>query len=698
MRIKSIGFRNVGPFGAQGIRLEGFTPGLNVVCETNEFGKSTVLKALEMILFKPFSSADKQVKALRTANSEDGPEGEITFSSDGREYRFSKRFLKSKGARLQDLRSGADVAIDRAAEEVLATLLRSDQFEGGPSGLLWVRQGRSMDGIADNGQIASRLEGELGTLVGGERVRDYLRRVEVELSEILTPRGQEKKGGPLKNAREAVEVTEEELAEARRLRDLTTSIGAELNQVEDEIERLNGAAKDENLAQQIASTREAVTKARQFTDALALLEAKRAQAALTAERAAERQATHIAAQVSYNESIKQLKMALQSSEKETVKLNELEARRQDVRKRITDSEAQQEKHAKAKARQDAMRLRTQRLDILQRDIQSLRAGLDQLQSLETKQSKLTNEISDLPSIARKDVEMLRLKEANLRQYEIELSAFSTRLYLDLSAQGGGKITLGGKPLQSGPVELTGGASLLIDGIGELRSDDSRLREITLNRDASRDSYKELLERFGVATLTEATKFADERQALEAERKRVTADMIRLAPEGRAAIEINFNAAQAEARGILETVEDEQLETAEEDENDLLERLRAERATLEVVDEALTSARHSLAKLDTESALLRERVNGLNLPADDDARKNQADALAGDKLKTDSELRAIAAEVEALKSRAPDQSLDMLMARLSRLEQIDRQSRGKPAVTQPLKAPTPTQSSSLLKTA
>jgi len=59
MRIKSLAFRNVGPFGSKGVRLDGFMPELNVVCETNEFGKSTVLKSLEMLLFKPFSSADQ---------------------------------------------------------------------------------------------------------------------------------------------------------------------------------------------------------------------------------------------------------------------------------------------------------------------------------------------------------------------------------------------------------------------------------------------------------------------------------------------------------------------------------------------------------------------------------------------------------------------------------------------------------------
>jgi len=184
MRIKSLRFRNVGPFGAEGVKLDGFTTGLNVVCKTNEFGKSTVLKALE---------------------------------------------------------------------------------------LLWVRQGKSMESISDNGQIASRLEGELGTLIGGERARDYLTRVELELADVLTKTGQEKKGGPLRQAREAVEATQIELSEAIRLRDLTTTIGLDLNRVQLDIERLSGETQDESLTAEIEITRKDMIAARSFADALALL-------------------------------------------------------------------------------------------------------------------------------------------------------------------------------------------------------------------------------------------------------------------------------------------------------------------------------------------------------------------------------------------------------------------------------------------
>lgn len=668
MRLKSIRFRNVGPFGEDGIKLDGFTPGLNVVCKTNEFGKSTVLKALEMVLFKPFSSTDKHIKALRTANSDGAPEGEIRFSSEGKEYVFFKRFLKSKGARLQDATTGAELAIDRAAEEALATLLRSDKFEGGPSGLLWVRQGKSMESIADNGQIASRLEGELGTLIGGERARDYLTRVETELAQVLTKTGQEKKGGPLKTAREAVEATEIELSEATRRRDLTTAIGIELSKVTGEIERLSGQAEDENLTEQIETTRGAMTAARSFADALALLEAQHNQAAATAERAGDRQSSHVAKMVSYNEATQKLSTARAAHQAETAKLKETETRRTELRKTVTEIDARLEDLSRIRARRDMLSRQTHRLEALQNHLQHLQARLDQLKSLEDEQAKLTDQISDLPVVTRADVETLRRAANDIRQCETELAAYSTHLYLELFAEGRGKATLDGASLQTGPIELPGGAALTLDGIGTLRSDDSRLRETTRNRDQARQDYADLLGRFAAADIAEASKFADQRVELEAERKAVTANMASLAPEGLAAIEADFAAREAEARELAETVGDAQEALGEADDTAVLESLRTERAKLDVLDTALSTARQTLSDSETEQARLRERLNGLSLPEGDAAREAQADALAGEKLKADADVRAIAAQVEALKAKAPAQSLELLKARLGRLEE------------------------------
>ena len=674
MRLKRVSFRNVGPFGARGVSLQGFTPGLNVVCETNEFGKSTVLKSLELVLFKPFSSADKQIKSLRTANSEEAPEGEIVFSSEGRDYRFSKRFLKSKGARLQDDITGEVLGIDRAAEEALAKLLRSDRFEGGPSGLLWVRQGKSMEGITDNGQIASRLEGELGTLIGGERARDYLARVETELAAVLTPSGQEKKSGPLRLAREAVEATQAELLEATRLRDLTRSIGIELGQVTREIDRVSREAEDDTMSKQIETTRGAMERARSFTNALALLEAQSAQALSTAERAATRQSEHVAALVNFNETTAELRKTIASQKLEDENLKDIMARRAELRAGVAEIELRFETLSKAQERRNRFARQTQRLDILQKDLQHSQARLDQLSVLEDERSRFTEQLSDLPVLTRDDVETLRRAANELRQCESELAAVSTPLYLEIFEGGDGKITLDGTPLRSGPVELPGGKAIELAGLGTLRSDNSRLRETNRNLARSQEDHAALLKRLKVSDTAEASRAADRRQALETELRRIIADMTSLAPEGRSVIEASVVASETEARELAETLEENAGDLDEAEDTDLIEHLRRERAKLDVIEEALETAKKQGAKLEAQQARLHERLNGLNLPDEEAERMKQADILSGEKIKADAEVRAFNAQIEALKTKAPEQPLDMLTARLTRLEQAAKQSR------------------------
>ena len=674
MRIKSLSFRNVGPFGEAGVRLDGFTSGLNVICETNEFGKSTVLKALEIVLFKPFSSLHQDVKALRTTNSEGAPEGEITFSDAGKDYRLYKRFLKSKCARLEDARTGEVLAIDREAEEMIAKLLRSDRFEGGPSGLLWVRQGKSMTGISDNGQVASRLEGELGTLIGGERARQYLARVETELAAVLTRGGQEKKGGALRNAREAVAATEAELAEAKRQRDLTASIGAELRRVADDIDRLSQQAEDESLSEQIESTREAMDAARHFADALALLEAQHDQALAASERAAIRQSDYISALVNFNETVSQLAEAEAAHAAKKEALKEANAAYKTQRKNVNEIETRFESVSRLRTQREMVARQTQRLKTLQKDMQHSQAVLDQLTTLEDERASVTVQLAELPVVARADVEILRGAANELRQIESELAAFSTHLYLDLFDEARGKVVLDGAPLKTGPIELSGGASLSISGIGTLRNDDSHLRDTRRNLEKAREDYAALLKRLKVDDTAEASKFADQRQSLEAERKRVTADMARLAPEGRNAVENNFINSETEARELADSLQDNINELGEKEETDTLETLRAERAKLEVIAEVLKTAEKILAASETDQARLRERLSGLNLPDGDAARKKRAETYAGEKIKADADVKAFKMQVETLKLQTPDQSLDMLTARFKRLNQVWEQTR------------------------
>lgn len=674
MRLTCLKFRHVGPFGAEGICLDDLSDGLNVVCETNEFGKSSILKALETILFKPFSSADKQVKALRNAGSDDAPEGEITFSCDGRNYRLKKRFLKKKSASLEDAATGEVLARDRAAEEKMAELLRADRFDSGPSGLLWVRQGQSMEGVSDDGQVASRLEGELGTLVGGEKARGYLTRVENELMAYITKTGAAKKGGPLQIAQTAVTKTQSELTEATRLRDLTKETGTELARVRSEILSLESESADDDLAAQISETRQAIASAQSFANSLALLKAKRDQTQDAAARAAARQSSEIEKLVAYNEAnveLGKLQTSLKSLSDSAVETRQL---RDNLRAEIVDIEMRMETLSAARSRQETFARMKQRLEITGRETARLSVILEELDGLQSTLSKHTNLIAELPPVRRVDIETLRRADDQIRRINAELSALSTHLFLELSPEGIGKVSIDGVALENGPFELTGGAVVKLDGIGQLRSDDGRLRELTSERKQVESDYADLLEQFDVADVSEAIRVVDQRQNWEADRKRLTSDISRLAPQGRAALETDLSEGVSEIESLADRLSVMGDDVEAPDEMNTADELRTRRAKLKVAEDALEALQNKSVQMETHQARLRERIMGLNIPDNPTDRAARADVLATEKLTLESDARAAKAKVEDAAAKSPSQPLNMLEARLTRLENVAARSR------------------------
>ncbi len=676
MRLTSLKFRHVGPFGAEGVALEGLSAGLNVVCETNEFGKSTILKALETVLFKPFSSADKQVKALRTDGSDEAPEGEITFTSEGRSYRLQKRFLKKKSALLMDAETGEILATDRGAEEKMTELLRAERFDSGPSGLLWVRQGQSMDGVSDDGQVASRLEGELGALIGGEKARDYLTKVEIELAAYLTKTGVLKKGGPLHAARTAVEITQTELADAVRMRDLTKATGTQLARIQSEILRLESDATETDMDVQIKETRDAIALAQSYRNALALIESKRDQAKDSAQRASERQAAQIEKLVVFNAATDKLTAIMAGHENAIKVRDEKRIARDILRTEVNALDLRLAEAGRVRSRRETLARQTQRLEEIGRETTRLTHLLEQLDQIETEASKLTDAISELPLVRRNDVETLRRTADQKRQIEAEISALSTRLFLDLQPAGKGKVTVDGVALDSGAFELSGSAVLSFEGIGELRSDDGRLHELSKEQARLGAEYEALLTRFNVADVADAARAADQRQEWEAERKHLTTEIGRLAPQGRAAFETDLAAGLSEAENLSDQISDLGAEIEIGDETDFMDQLRSMRAKLTVLDEGLEQLQDTLAKADREQARLRERITGLNLPATESERTTQANELAAEKLQFEADTRAATAKAVEMATQAPAQPLEMLNARLTRLEKSALQSRGR----------------------
>ncbi len=211
MRLVSIELSDLRRFVAP-VRIDGIGAGLNVLCAPNESGKSTVFDALQALFFQPHRSTSREVKALRPHV---GGAPCVTIEVDlptGR-HTLSKRWLGKAQATVH--RGGTLIHQADDAEAFIAALMQADA-DGGPAGLLWVRQGLTrLEGDGDTPKdretakaarrnLMTSVTGEVEALTGGRRMDRALARTRDDLAKYVTATGRPLKGGPLAEAESLV--------------------------------------------------------------------------------------------------------------------------------------------------------------------------------------------------------------------------------------------------------------------------------------------------------------------------------------------------------------------------------------------------------------------------------------------------------------------------------------------------------------
>ncbi|ORE97365.1 AAA family ATPase, partial [Aurantimonas sp. 22II-16-19i] len=206
--------------------LEGFDPGLNVVVGDNEAGKSTLLRALRAAFFQKYRGRGEAVEAFLPYGGEGRrPTVSVGFSHAGADYRLTKSFLTRAAAELEG--PWASPIAGDAVEEKLAELLgfthpgRGDSKlseHQGAFGLLWVEQGRSNTGLdigAGRDAVTASLEGEVGTILGGERGRSLIAAAKGLNDRHFTATGRIGANAPLKAIDDELAVLRAELVQKR---------------------------------------------------------------------------------------------------------------------------------------------------------------------------------------------------------------------------------------------------------------------------------------------------------------------------------------------------------------------------------------------------------------------------------------------------------------------------------------------------
>ena len=209
MRITSISLHNVGRHRAAEWSLD---PGMTVLRGPNESGKSTLLRALELVLTRSATSTAKDLATLRSWGSEAGsaPAVAITFTWDEEdgsvhEGRLAKVFAGAAGTTRLEL-DGEAVADPTRADEALAAL-SGLPTEGFLRSTASVRQTELAGLQRDEAALRDRLT---ATMSGADRSTARARRRLAAALADLAPRN----GGPgrLATAAEAVADAERRLA------------------------------------------------------------------------------------------------------------------------------------------------------------------------------------------------------------------------------------------------------------------------------------------------------------------------------------------------------------------------------------------------------------------------------------------------------------------------------------------------------
>jgi DNA repair exonuclease SbcCD ATPase subunit len=602
MKLRAISINNVRHFTSE-TRIDGIGDGLNVLCEPNEFGKSTLFDAVQALFFKPHGSRDKEVMALQP-HAGGAPEVTIEVETENGHFIVSKRWLSKPAASVT--KGGRLVAQADAAEDWLGGLMGGGR-DGGPSGLVWVRQGISeLAGGSDKEQKAalnarrdllSSVTGEVEAMTGGRRMDMAVSRCERELGQYAT-RGTGRPTGPWRAAMDRVQsLTEsrDELAatasalhdaldERKRKRkslaeledpDAVAARKSRLDAVSEAHKAAEThAAEVDSAARQVDAARLAVTSAQRQLDALRIALAERTEA--SREKVGATEATAASRGL---------------SEKTEAAL----------------AEAQVELDATKAAEREAEEARR-----LAQRVQAARDGAERRQDLVDRIEKAETarkSMEEAAALAKQGPDAKSMRQ--LEKLAIELSTVSavrkasaTHLVMSYSPGRGGTVMLDGQALPDAqPVPVLHGAHLEIDGIGRLdvRPGTSGFDEGSL--EVAERALRKALDVHGADDLDAARAAADARESAERRCSEAKAAFDSMAPEGIEPLR-EAMARIPEIDGQVDGPDLEQVEAALAKAQEV--RIEAQ-GRKDAATERLSNARSELARVESADTAAQDRL-------------------------------------------------------------------------------------------
>ena len=671
MRLRSITLTNVRRF-TDPMRIEGIRDGVNVLCQPNEFGKSTLFDAVQAVFFKRHNATGKEIKALQP-RAGGAPEVRVEVETGDGIFAVSKRWLSKPEVRVEQ--GGRLIAQADSAEDWIGRLIGGG--DGGPAGLLWVRQGMTalssgqsrptkedVKGQDARRDLMSSVGQEVEAMTGGRRMDAALERCREELRKLVTATNRPAAHGRLKAVLDRVETLEAEHADlsatARSLRealDTRRSHRRELAEIEapDTI-----AARQQRLKDATAAHDAAARHAEEVTAARSRLSA----ATVELSRATERRLALAAALSEREEADTALSAAIaERDEAQTAR----ETATTDMARAEDGTETAR---AHLEAARTGLRAAERHQDALagaarRKELQDRIARAETERRRRETEAAAASQDPDEAALRRLEALQTRRTAALAAQ---EATATTLTLRCDPGAEG--LISLDGVALEDGrTIAVPRRAQLRIEGVGtlDLRPPEdgrgkSELEKVTAE-------LADALDSLGCEDMDAARDAAATR--LEATQRLREADAVfrSLAPDGldplRAALAAIPELAEesdgevpdrAVAEAAFETARAEQIE-AQIAHNGAADRLSAARTRAATAEAAAQAAEGRLGR--AQAAL--ERFS-----------ETDADALAAAETRARDDLEAAHALHETRRRDAPD--LEAARAALDRARSIDTEAR------------------------
>lgn len=500
--IRRIALENFRKFRAPH-EIAGLTPGLNIVIEPNETGKSTLLEAVRAALFLKHGSTTKLIRSFQPIGDNVGPQVALDFEVGGSAWSLTKKFIKSASVELSGP-SGRQQG--EAAEQALQALLGFEAGQQGAGfdktlhgalGMLWVAQtdGLSVEapGSSLRDLIGTTLEGEAGALVGGAAFERIRARIDAQYSAYYTGRA----GAPTQRllaAQKRVSAAAETLAEAERREELLEAAFADLDAARRQLAPLRRELDDDPDAAERADVLARLETARGAAQQLATRKAEGAAATsrlggledLSTRHAAalERQASAQARQTAARGQLAGLTEGLETAR------TRAETARGALATALAARDAARMALTEARAQDSAMRRRAQ--------IAAAHERLAQVAALEAERAPLDAAVGR--AVPAQVLEDLAAAEREVVRHAALLEADGTRVEL-IGAQG---VTKDGAPLDPGEWTLTRETRIGLPGGGELVLRPSQaLAGAQAALDGAQGRRAALLTQWQVATLAEA---------------------------------------------------------------------------------------------------------------------------------------------------------------------------------------------------